>query len=124
MPIAVTCSSVAVNTWLDAEIADVEARLSAHPPTCTLDRQGAAPPGLKELEGRYALLRRSRKLIGTGGELSDLDREVHKAEQIARASRVANPQWIGYARGVAAARDDVRGRMADVPRDATTADPR
>jgi hypothetical protein len=97
--------------WLASEIAAVEAKLAANPPMCALDREGAAPPGLKELEGRYALLRRARRLLEDGGELSSLDHEVEKAERIAHASRGASPQWIGYARGLAEAFGDVRRRV-------------
>lgn len=97
--------------WLDAEIANVEAKLAENPPMCALDRQGAAPAGLKELEGRYALLRRARRVIETGGVLADLAHEVQKADMIARASRSASPQWIGYARGVASAFEEIRSRL-------------
>lgn len=124
MFVAVTDGHVDCLSWLDAEIAHVEGRLAAQPPMCTLDRPGSAPPGLKELEGRYALLRRARKLIDTGGDLSDLGHEVHQAEQIARASPGASPQWIGYARGVAVALDDIRRRKAGSPRHAASSEPR
>lgn len=103
---------VSLSAWLDQEIAEVEAKLAANPPMCTLDRQRSAPPGLKELEGRYAMLRRGRRLLEIGGDLACLDHEVQKAEQIAHASRSASPQWIAYARGVAGARDDIR-RLVD-----------
>lgn len=97
--------------WLASEIAEVEAKLAANPPMCTLDREGSAPPGLKELEGRYALLRRARRLLEAGRDLSSLDHEVQKAEMIAHASRDASPQWIGYARGLSEAFEEVRRRL-------------
>lgn len=114
MPDSMTDSLVSLSIWLDREIAEVEAKLAANPPLCTLDRHGSAPIGLKELEGRYAMLRRGRRLLHAGRDLADLDHEVHKAEQIAHASRDASPQWIGYARGVAGARDDIR-RQRELP---------
>lgn len=100
-----------LSAWLDAEIADVEERLAANPPMCTLDRQGAATQGLKELEGRHAILRRARRLLETGGDLAMLEHEVRKAQAIADASRNASPQWRGYANGAATALADLRCRV-------------
>lgn len=106
--------------WLASEIAEVEAKLAANPPMCTLDREGVTGPGLKELEGRYVLLGRARRLLEAGSDLSSLDHDVRKAEMIAHASRSPSPQWIGYARGLAEAFGDVRRRIegptSDVPR--------
>lgn len=106
-----THHTVALPAWLEQEIAHVEAKLAANPPMCTLDRQGSTPPGLKELEGRYAMLRRARRLLEAGEDFAQLDLEVRKAEQIAQASRNASPQWSGCARGAADAVADIRRRV-------------
>jgi hypothetical protein len=109
-------ATAALSAWIEKEIAQVEAKLSANPPMCTLDRQGSTPPGLKELEGRYALPRRARRLLEAGESFASLDLEVRKAEQLAKASRNASPQWVGYARGAAGAVADIR-QQTSLPAD-------
>jgi len=102
--------------WLAREFVAVETQLAANPPLCALDRRGAAPRGLKELEGRYAALRRARRLLETGEDLALLDGEVSKAQRMSRVGGgEASPQWAGYARGVSEAVAEIRKRAVESP---------
>jgi hypothetical protein len=104
-----TIAVMDLREWLELEIAAVEAQLADNPPMCSLDRQGAAPRGLKELEGRYAALRRARHLLAAGGDLARLTDEVGKVQRMAHAGgKAASPQWAGYARGVTEAVAEIR----------------
>lgn len=55
-----------LEAWLAGEIGNLEASLESQGPTCQLDRQRAAPPGLKHVVGRYYVLRQARRLLGQG----------------------------------------------------------
>lgn len=91
-----------VNTWLSAEIADVEARLQGSGPICQLDRQGASPPSLKETEGRYFILRRAARMLELGQPLDALTEEASKARAFLAADEglARNRAWAAYFKGV------------------------
>lgn len=91
-----------LNTWLPVEIFEVEARLQGSGPTCQLDRQGASPPGLKEAEGRYFVLRRAARLLERGESLQALSAETDKARAFLAADEglARNRSWAAYFKGV------------------------
>ena len=96
--------------WLTTEIALVEARLQGQGPTCQLDRQGASPPSLKEVEGRYFVLRRAARLIELGQPLQALAAEADKARTFLGVDEglARNRAWAAYFKGVLDAVEDLR----------------
>jgi len=94
---------------LSVEIAEVEARLQNTGPTCQLDKQGTTPPGLKETEGRYFVLRRAARLLELGQSLNPLRAEADKAHAFlaADAGLARNRAWTAYFAGVLKAVEEV-----------------
>lgn len=97
-------------TWLSIEIAHVEAALQGQGPTCQLDRKHATPPSLKETEGRYAILRRARRLMERGESLIALAAEADKARAFIASGEgvVRDPAWLAYFKGVLRAVEDLQ----------------
>jgi hypothetical protein len=104
-------------TCLSVEIAAVEARLQGSGPTCQLDRQGASPPGLKEAEGRYFVLRRAARLIEVGQPLDSLTTEAEKARAFLAADEglARNQAWAAYFRGVLDALEALQRKEGGAP---------
>ena len=90
-------------SWLQAELAAVEAELQGQGPTCRLDRTRSTPPPLKYSEGRYAMLRRAARLLERGEGLAPLAEEgARAAAQLAAGPRglAADRAWAAYLEGV------------------------
>ncbi len=103
-----------LNTWLSAEIEQLEALMQDAAPTCQLDRQGASPPSVKEREGRYVVLRRAVRLLQNGQALQALADEADKARAFlsADAGLARNAAWAAYFKGVLGAVEEVQARAA------------
>lgn len=99
--------------WLSIEIANIEAALQGLGPTCQLDRQRASPPGLKETEGRYFILRRAVRLLERGEPLAVLVAEADKARAfLATGEGVARDRtWVAYFTGVLGAVADLQQQL-------------
>jgi hypothetical protein len=93
---------MSLSGWLAAEIAAVEALLRDCGPLCRLDRRRAAPTSAKESEGRYFVLRRAARLLGSGAGLEPLAKDVKRAHAflVARGGAACNREWKAYFTGM------------------------